>query len=139
MIDIRVKHSGVVPRTYRQEEVRGTLFAAGDADFPFQIRRVYVISDVPSAALRGDHAHRETDQVMFVVRGNLTLHLDDGEAKQSLKLTSKDEGVRLAPLLWHAMSDFSEDCIALVVADKPYDEADYIHDYEEFKKHADSL
>ncbi|EGW69757.1 dTDP-6-deoxy-3,4-keto-hexulose isomerase [Escherichia coli O91:H21 str. B2F1] len=32
------------------------------------------------------------------------------------------------------MSDFSEDCVLLVLADADYDELDYIREYETFKK-----
>jgi dTDP-4-dehydrorhamnose 3,5-epimerase len=35
-------------------------------------------------------------------------------------------------MVWHEMSDFSADCVLMVVADAPYDEADYIRDYGEF-------
>jgi hypothetical protein len=32
------------------------------------------------------------------------------------------------------MSDFSEDCILMVLADREYDESDYIRDFEEFRR-----
>ncbi|TSC87184.1 MAG: WxcM domain-containing protein [Parcubacteria group bacterium Gr01-1014_8] len=138
-IELRVKNSGLVPRTYKEEGERGSLFAAEDPHIPFSIRRMYVISGVDKGVTRGDHAHKKTDQVMFVVQGELTLHLDDGETKQSIRLTSRDEGIRLAPMLWHYMSDFTPDCMALVAASLPYNESDYIRDYEEFKKYARTL
>ncbi|MBF4437841.1 WxcM-like domain-containing protein, partial [Vibrio anguillarum] len=34
--------------------------------------------------------------------------------------------------VWREMFDFSEDCVLLVLADKFYDEADYIRDYDAF-------
>jgi hypothetical protein len=34
--------------------------------------------------------------------------------------------------VWHSLSDFSPDAVVLVVANEPYDEADYIHDHEAF-------
>ncbi|MBI3573436.1 WxcM-like domain-containing protein, partial [Candidatus Kaiserbacteria bacterium] len=42
-------------------------------------------------------------------------------------------------LLWHTMHTFTPDCVLLAVANLPYDEADYIRDYDEFKKHAGSV
>lgn len=38
----------------------------------------------------------------------------------------------IEPMVWHEMSDFTEDCILLVLADQVYDEADYIRDYDVF-------
>ena len=32
------------------------------------------------------------------------------------------------------MSDFSDDCILLILADEVYDESDYIRDYDSFIK-----
>lgn len=39
----------------------------------------------------------------------------------------------LYPHVWRTMRDFAPGTILLVVADRPYDEADYIRNYEEFK------
>jgi hypothetical protein len=36
-------------------------------------------------------------------------------------------------MLWHSMTEFSDDCVIFVVADMHYDEADYIRDYDEFR------
>ncbi|WP_442927629.1 WxcM-like domain-containing protein [Microcoleus sp. A2-C2] len=34
--------------------------------------------------------------------------------------------------MWREMHDFSEQCILLVLASAPYDESDYIRNYDEF-------
>ena len=39
----------------------------------------------------------------------------------------------LYPHVWRTMRDFAPGTILLVVADRPYDEADYIRNYEDFK------
>jgi dTDP-4-dehydrorhamnose 3,5-epimerase len=36
-------------------------------------------------------------------------------------------------MLWHTMSNFSPDCVILVLADAHYDESDYIRDYDVFR------
>ena len=140
MIDIRVTKSGVMPRIRVDESARGVLTSIEQKHLPFSMQRVYTLTGVSdSSQERGAHAHRATDQVMYVVQGALTLHLDDGATKQDVRLTSADEGVRLGPALWHSMSDFTPDCVALVIASAPYDESDYIRDYEEFKRHVSSV
>lgn len=137
MDEIRVKNSGLVPRSTVDEGGRGSLLVVEGGRMPFAMARVYAIHSVSSpGAARGAHAHKKTDQVIFIIVGGLTLHLDDGSLQQSLRLTSEDEGIRLGPMLWHSMSNFTADCVALLVASLPYDESDYIRDYEEFKKYA---
>ena len=140
MDEIRVKNSGFVPRSSIEEGGRGSLLVVEGGQMPFTMARVYAVHGVrePGAA-RGAHAHKKTDQAIFIIAGELTLHLDDGSSQQSLRLREKEDGVRLGPMLWHSMSDFTPDCVALLVASLPYDESDYIRDYEEFKKYARTL
>ncbi len=42
----------------------------------------------------------------------------------------------VGPGLWRVMSDFSPDCVLMVLADRVYEEDDYIRDFETFKRHA---
>jgi len=35
-------------------------------------------------------------------------------------------------MVWGNMSEFSPNCILLVLADRPYDKRDYIFDYQDF-------
>lgn len=136
---ITVRHSGTLSRRVAAD-ARGVLTAIEGKDVPFPIQRAYTVSGVPDASLtRGLHAHKKTDQALFVIQGALTLVLDDGTTTQELRLTSEDPGIRLGPLLWHSMKEFSEDCVALVLASLPYDESDYLRDYEEFKRYVSTI
>jgi hypothetical protein len=58
--------------------------------------------------------------------------LDDGETRVSVALDNPAQGLLIGPTIWREMSDFSPDCVLMVLADAPYDEADYIRDYGEF-------
>jgi len=139
-MEIHVQHSGIVPRQWLDQGERGSLLVVEGMKIPFAIQRVYVMSGIEEkGVVRGNHAHKKTDQAIFCVRGSFVLHLDDGKTTQSIKMTNQTDGVRLGPTLWHFMSDFTPDGVALVVASAPYDESDYIRDYEEFKKYASSV
>lgn len=139
-MEIQVQHSGIVPRQWFDEGERGSLLVVEGRKMSFAIQRVYIMSGIEGkGVVRGNHAHKKTDQAIFCVRGSFTLHLDDGKTTQSIKMTNLTDGVRLGPTLWHFMNDFTPDCVALVVASAPYDESDYIRDYEEFKKYASSI
>jgi hypothetical protein len=37
-------------------------------------------------------------------------------------------------MIWHEMSDFSEQAVLLVAAEEYYDESDYIRSYTEFRQ-----
>lgn len=107
-------------------------------DVPIDIERVYYIYDVPGDCVRGEHAHEELEQVMIAVSGSFDVLLDDGADQTEVTLDSPDEGLYLAPMTWREMYGFSEDAVCLVLASEPYDEADYIHDYEAFQRPSDT-
>ncbi|EQA47320.1 WxcM-like protein [Leptospira broomii serovar Hurstbridge str. 5399] len=105
----------------------------GEREIPFLIKRVYYITKIENSTnIRGKHAHRSLEQVIFCVNGSFTLELDDGRKRQDIIMNRENIGVRLGPMLWHTMRDFSADCVILVVASDYYSETDYIRNYDEF-------
>lgn len=58
--------------------------------------------------------------------------MDNGKHKEEVWLEVSNKGLRIPPLVWHEMHDFSEDCLLLVLASDYYDESDYIRDYKDF-------
>lgn len=131
---IRVRNSGLVTLQHVEDYPDGNLYI-GEAlrNIPFKVKRFFLIKDFDNAnVVRGKHAHKKLEQVIFCVNGSFSLHLDDGKRKQKIKMDNPCIGVILGQLLWHEMGGFSKDCVILVVADDYYKESDYIRDYEEF-------
>lgn len=102
---------------------------------PFVIRRFYIFTNVPPGSVRGAHAHKRTEQAVFCLNGSFQLLIDDGTTKKTRRIDTLSKGALLRSRVWHVLSDFSKDCVALVVASELYDEADYIRDYQEFLNH----
>ena len=114
---------------------RGSLIAIeAEKSVPFPIHRVYYIFATKEGVERGFHAHKALNQVAVAVTGSCEMVLDDGQSKATVLLDSSEKGVLIGPGMWRVMRNFSSDCVLLVLADQHYDEADYIRDYEEFKK-----
>jgi dTDP-4-dehydrorhamnose 3,5-epimerase-like enzyme len=102
---------------------------------PFEIKRIYYIYDLANEnAIRGKHAHKTLEQVIFCINGSFLLALDDGINKQEVVLDQPNCGVYLGTYLWHTMTRFSKECVLLVLASDFFSEADYIRDYEKFLK-----
>lgn len=115
---------------------RGNLYVGEvDKQIPFTIKRFYVFTNIPPGATRGAHAHKRTEQAVFCLHGSFDLLTDDGVTKETQHIDKVPRGVLIQKKIWHTMSNFSSDCIAIVVASEPYDEADYIRDYQEFLNH----
>ncbi|MEQ9904674.1 sugar 3,4-ketoisomerase [Pectobacterium aroidearum] len=112
---------------------RGSLIALEqDQNIPFEIKRVYYLFSTKKNVRRGFHAHKELKQVAVAVRGSCRFLLDDGNEKIELLLDNPAQGLLIESFVWREMYDFSEDCVLLVLADRFYDESDYIRNYDEF-------
>lgn len=115
---------------------RGLLVAAeGGTEIPFDIKRVYYITNVSDDKRRGFHAHKALRQVMFCISGSCKVMLDDGREKTDVLLDSPNEGLIIDSVIWREMYDFSPDAVLLVLASEHYNEEDYIRDYKEFIKY----
>ena len=122
----------IVPLTVRGDD-RGSLVAIeGGRDLPFAIARVYYVFGTTVGVDRGCHAHHHLRQLAIAVAGGCTMLLDDGVQRVRVRLDDAAKGLTMGPLIWREMTDFSPDCVLMVLADAVYDEADYIRDYDEF-------
>lgn len=98
----------------------------------FDFQRVYYIFATQPGVRRGLHAHKTLKQFVVCVAGSCRFLMDDGVRREEVMLASPSLGLYVDPMVWHEMFEFSADCVLMVLADQPYDEADYIRDYEAF-------
>ncbi len=102
-------------------------------DLPFGVERVFWITDVPEHAVRGSHAHQTCWECIVAVSGAFSLHLTalDG-TKRVYRLTSPDQGLIVAPMVWCELTAFTPDAVCLCLASGVYDPEGYINSYEDF-------
>lgn len=134
---IKVKNSGIIKPQFIGDFPDGNLLIVeARKNIPFDIKRVYVINNLfNKKSCRGFHAHKKLEQVIFCLNGRFILNLDDGQNIQKISMDSSCCGLRLRPKLWHTMTNFSSDCVILVLANDYYKETDYIRKYEDFIKY----
>jgi len=101
-------------------------------DFPFEIKRVYYVWGTAQNVVRGHHAHKELEQVIVVTSGSCDFILDNGLKKESVHLDRPNIGLYIKGNIWRTFTNFSPDCVVMVLASMHYDAADYIRNYEEF-------
>lgn len=112
---------------------RGDLtFVEGENHVPFAIRRVYYLYNVPVDAERGGHAHKELEQVVFALSGSFRIKIDDGIRKSEYWLRDPRKGLYINRLIWREMDSFSQGAVCMVLASRPYEEADYFRDHDDF-------
>lgn len=114
---------------------RGNLTVVTEGvEIPFNIARAYWAYDVPKGESRGGHAHKHLQQFVIALSGSFIVNLDDGRGHcESCHLNHPHQGLLIKNRVWSTIDDFSSGAVCLVLASEPFDEDDYIRDYEEYK------
>lgn len=119
----------------RIPDQRGTLTVVeGGRHVPFEIARVYYLYDVPASATRAGHAHHRLVQLLIATSGSFDVNLDNGFETTTVHLDRPYRGLLLRPMVWRTIDNFSGGAMCLVLASIPYDEADYIREYDTFRR-----
>ncbi len=114
---------------------RGLLeFAEYPKHLPFEPKRVFVISQVPSHAVRGQHAHSTTSQLLMCVSGSLTARFISESEENDFDLNRFSGWLLVPPMNFGELSNFSSDCVLVVMASEAYRADEYISDLDEFKR-----
>jgi dTDP-4-dehydrorhamnose 3,5-epimerase-like enzyme len=116
-------------------DLRGSLsFCELEGQIPFITRRMYYSTTVDDSVVRGKHAHRELQQVMFSIRGNFKLDIFDGNTWSNYTLKENHNGIFIPSGMWRELSNFSSGAVCLVLASMEFNAKDYIHTIEEYVK-----
>ncbi|MGY2133432.1 sugar 3,4-ketoisomerase [Hymenobacter sp. HD11105] len=101
---------------------------------PFEVKRTFWTYYTPESIVRGRHAHYQTEQVLVAVAGRIivTIEMPDGTVSVH-RLEDPHIGLYVPPHAWHTMQ-YSHSAVQVVFASHPYDEQDYIRQYDQFKE-----
>jgi len=118
-------------RLPRVADMRGSL-SVGEfgRTVPFEARRYFVVFDVPSREVRGEHAHRESHQFLVCVRGSIAAIVDDGTHRAELLLDQPELALHIPPMIWGTQYRYTDDAVLLVFSSHYYDSDEYIRDYD---------
>lgn len=120
-------------------DMRGSLSVGEfERSIPFAVKRYFLVFDVPSREVRGEHAHRVCHQFLICVKDSCSVVADDGTRRREFVLDRSNLGIHLPPMTWGTQYKYSSDAVLLVFASDYYDATDYIRDYSEFKSLAES-
>ena len=132
--EVRLSVRGVtLERRPVLKDLRGNLTAREVGQgLPFEPKRYFIVHDVPSKEVRGEHAHRALHQVLVCIRGSVAAVVDDGTRRQEVVLDSPELALHVPPMVWCVQYKYTSDAALLVLASDVYDPDDYIRDYESF-------
>lgn len=108
----------------------------GAREVPFDIKRVYYITDVPENVTRGFHSHRKLEQVLLCLHGSVKIRVKTPLEEEVIPLKEDSEGLYIGHMVWREMFDFTPGAVLMVLASEHYTEDDYIRDYEKYMNEA---
>lgn len=91
-----------------------------------------------SGVNRGGHAEKNNEELIIAMSGSFDITVDDGIEVYTFTLNRSYYGLYIPKGFWREIKNFSTNAIALEFGSIPYDEKDYIRDYEEFLAYAKS-
>lgn len=119
-----------VPKAH---DVRGNLSVIEGNTIPFEIKRVYYLYDIPTASVRGGHAHKNLHQLLVALSGSFDVVLKDGISQKVITLNKPNFGLLIPTGIWRELQNFSSGSVCLVLASATFDEEDYIRNFKEFR------
>lgn len=114
-------------------ESRGQLGVAEFSHLPFIPRRMFWITDVPTATSRAGHAHRTCTQLLIGLSGSTVATVTTEDGVSVATTLSVGNSLLIPPRHWLVLSDFAPGSVLGVLASEPYNPDDYITDYFEFE------
>lgn len=107
--------------------------------FPFKIKRVFYIYDIPSGESRGAHAHKNCHQFLIAASGGFQVKVSDGKSEKTFSLMRPNQGLHIPPGLWASELNFTSCATCLVLASDTYKEEDYIRNFDDYLSYLKSL
>lgn len=102
---------------------------------PFEAKRVFWITNVPDGEMRAGHALKNNKEILIAVKGECRVSTENIQGgKSQSQLVEGGQALYMPPLTWAEVTDFSPDCVLLVLCSHEFDEADFITDHGEFIK-----
>lgn len=103
-----------------------------EKQIPFKIKRIFYEYGVERTSLRGKHANKNSRFCLIAVSGSCDVIVEDGINKTTYKLDKPTKVLYLDRMIWKTMTNFSKDCVLLVLSDHLYDKSEYIRDFNEY-------
>ncbi|MDX5348772.1 MAG: FdtA/QdtA family cupin domain-containing protein [Hymenobacteraceae bacterium] len=103
------------------------------AAIPFAIKRVFWTYGMAGTAERGNHANRETEEVLVVVQGQVRVQTETAAGRREFVLNDPQTGLYIPAMCWTWLH-FEPGTVVVCMTSTDYDEQDFIREYEVFMK-----
>ena len=128
-----MKSVKLIELPYHKENNGDLVAVEGESNLiSFSIKRVFNVR-AQKGNIRGRHAHRQCSQLLICTNGSIEVKCDDGSTNDLYVLDKPNFGLLIAPGIWAEQKYKENNTILTVLCDRPYEEADYLRNYDDFK------
>ncbi len=115
-----------------EEEIGYISVAQAFSNVPFEIKRVYWTYNTPDSVERGNHAHKNSLQLLVCLSGKMKVSLESREGKiYEFILDDPNKGLFMPHYYWRKLKFYNKS-ISICLSSLDFDEDDYIRDYQNF-------
>ena len=114
------------------KENNGDLVVVEGEIIPFSIKRIFNVRQ-QKGDIRGKHAHLHCSQLLICTNGAVEVKCDDSRTTEIYVLDKPNFGLFIPPGIWADQKYIENNTILTVLCDRPFEEADYLRNYEDFK------
>jgi len=107
-----------------------------DEHADFDIKRVYYLTNAKGG--RGGHAVRNERKIYVCQKGEVTARFHDGEKWTQFRMAGPGDAVLMDGFYYREFLDFTYDAVLLALSSVHYNKDDYVFDFDEFLKIANS-
>jgi dTDP-4-dehydrorhamnose 3,5-epimerase-like enzyme len=113
---------------------RGNLsFIQNSDEFPFVIKRVFWIYDVPGGSFRGGHAYKTQKEIIIAISGSFDVVVVDPSGRERKYFLNRSYlGLYIPSNYWRKMENFSTNAVSLHICSGDFNEEDYTRDLNSF-------
>jgi hypothetical protein len=111
-------------------EPRGVLVPVEFSQYvPFEVRRMFWITDVPEDGIRGGHAHKLCHQFAICMAGRSAIEAYDRQTRRTIEL-AMGQALHIEPGIFTTQRFLASGTILSVLCDRPYESADYLYELD---------
>jgi|LauGreDrversion4_2_1035121.scaffolds.fasta_scaffold03949_8 dTDP-4-dehydrorhamnose 3,5-epimerase-like enzyme len=108
-------------------------------ELSFIPKRLFFINNLSPFSVRGAHAHKTCSQLIFVLRGEVKIELDNFYIKSNIVLSPQSGAIQVPPMVWATQTYNEPDSMLCVLASEAFSEEEYIRNYSEFEVECEIL
>lgn len=123
--DLSIKHCKKI------SDERGDIYISElNKIFNLKIERIFFV-DGKKNKIRGKHAHKLCNQIIFYIDGKIQITISDGVSEKIITLSNVGEYIFLPNKFWSKQKFFNDKSRIMICCDRKYEKKDYIYSLSE--------